>query len=217
MEISQTTQTVQSTPTFSDKDAISSDFETFIKMLTAQMENQDPLNPLDSQDFATQLATFSGVEQQVKTNELLDSLGSQMALSGLGEMAGWVGMQGRIAASVDFTGNPIELALDPATTADSVELVVSNASGQEVNRIPVNKLDETFLWTGENASGGTVSDGVYNFELISRKDGAVIDQHVPEAYVPIDEVRLQNGASVIVLQGGTVHPASAVMGLRAPS
>ena len=40
-------------------DALSSDFETFLVMLTAQMENQDPLNPLDSQDFAIQLATFS--------------------------------------------------------------------------------------------------------------------------------------------------------------
>jgi flagellar basal-body rod modification protein FlgD len=50
---------------------ISSDFETFLKMLTVQMQNQDPLNPVDSSDYATQLATFSGVEQQVQTNDLL--------------------------------------------------------------------------------------------------------------------------------------------------
>ncbi len=41
---------------------ISADFETFLKMLTVQMQNQDPLNPVDSSDYATQLATFSGVE-----------------------------------------------------------------------------------------------------------------------------------------------------------
>ena len=44
---------------------LSSDFETFLKMLTTQMQNQDPLNPVDSTDYATQLATFSSVEQQV--------------------------------------------------------------------------------------------------------------------------------------------------------
>jgi len=47
---------------------ISSDFETFLRMLTVQMQNQDPLNPVDSSDYAVQLATFSSVEQQVQTN-----------------------------------------------------------------------------------------------------------------------------------------------------
>jgi flagellar basal-body rod modification protein FlgD len=54
--------------------AISSDFNTFLRMLTVQMQNQDPLDPIDSADFAVQLATFSGVEQQVRTNELLGQL-----------------------------------------------------------------------------------------------------------------------------------------------
>ena len=49
---------------------ISSDFNTFLRMLTVQMQNQDPLNPIDSADYAVQLATFSGVEQQVRTNQL---------------------------------------------------------------------------------------------------------------------------------------------------
>lgn len=51
--------------------ALSSDFETFLKMLTVQMQNQDPLNPIDSTEYAMQLATFSSVEQQVLTNDLL--------------------------------------------------------------------------------------------------------------------------------------------------
>lgn len=46
----------------------SSDFETFLKMLTTQIKNQDPLNPMEGTEFAVQLATFSGVEQQVMTN-----------------------------------------------------------------------------------------------------------------------------------------------------
>ena len=58
---------------------ISSDFETFLKMLTTQLQNQDPLDPVKSEDFAVQLATFSGVEQQVLTNDLLESLGAQMS------------------------------------------------------------------------------------------------------------------------------------------
>ena len=73
-----TISNTQSTPLFpsqstsiapSSNSALSSDFETFLKMLTVQMENQDPLNPVDSADFAVQLATFSSVEQQVLTND----------------------------------------------------------------------------------------------------------------------------------------------------
>ena len=65
--------------------AISSDFETFLKMLTAQMENQDPLNPLDSQDFATQLATFSGVELKGRI-ELFERADHHVHMSVMGDL-----------------------------------------------------------------------------------------------------------------------------------
>src|SRR6056297_3909166 len=76
-------------------EALSSDFETFLLMLTTQMQNQDPLNPLESSEFAVQLATFSGVEQQVKTNDLLGSLLSGLASSGMAQMASWIGREAR--------------------------------------------------------------------------------------------------------------------------
>ena len=107
---------------------ISSDFETFLKMLTAQMENQDPLNPLDSQDFATQLATFSGVEQQVKTNDLLKALSTNLGVSGLSDMAGWIGREARIAAPAPFDGSPIEVLPDPPISADSAIQPASSAT-----------------------------------------------------------------------------------------
>lgn len=214
MEVSTNTPLSPSVSTPSDKDAISSDFETFIKMLTTQMENQDPLNPLDSQDFATQLATFSGVEQQVKTNDLLGALGSQMALSGLGDVASWVGMEARIAASVDYTGTPVELSLSPATTADKAELIIKNEAGTEVNRISVSTIEGVFSWNGTGANGQVLPNGAYDFELVSSRNDEVLDTKTPEAFVGIEEVRLENGAAVIVLAGGTTHPATSVRGLR---
>lgn len=53
---------------------VSADFETFLKMLTAQIQNQDPMNPIVSSDYATQLATFSSVEQQVLANSYLENI-----------------------------------------------------------------------------------------------------------------------------------------------
>lgn len=66
---------------------ISSDFQTFLKMLTAQIQNQDPLNPTPSDEFAVQLATFSSVEQQVRTNDLLVALGAQFGSMGMAQFA----------------------------------------------------------------------------------------------------------------------------------
>jgi hypothetical protein len=66
------------------KATLGSDFETFLKMLTTQMKNQDPLNPVESSEYAVQLATFSSVEQQVLTNDLLTRLIGQSHRAGFG-------------------------------------------------------------------------------------------------------------------------------------
>jgi flagellar basal-body rod modification protein FlgD len=106
MEITSTTtatQTAAAPAAATAKTPISSDFETFLLMLTTQMQNQDPLNPIESADFAVQLATFSGVEQQVKTNDLLQSLAQQMGIMGMSQLAGWVGME----AQPDYLGTGV--------------------------------------------------------------------------------------------------------------
>ena len=108
---------------------ISSDFETFLKMLTVQMQNQDPLNPVDSSDYAVQLATFSGVEQQVQTNDLLRSLMGQLGAAGMADFAGWVGMEARTNLPVTFAGSPVQLSVAPAASADAAALVVTDEGG----------------------------------------------------------------------------------------
>lgn len=215
MEIGSTTLPTNASSTAAiDKAAISSDFETFIKMLTAQMENQDPLNPLDSQDFATQLATFSGVEQQVKTNDLLAALGTQMQLSGLGEMAGWVGMDARIAAPANFNGAPIEIIPNPPAFADSAELVVYDKNAVEMQRLAIPVSDDPVFWAGTSENGTPFETGQYTFAVEAKSNGAVIDTHIPDIFASVGEVRLVDGAAVVVLQGGAIHPAGSVSGLR---
>jgi flagellar basal-body rod modification protein FlgD len=61
-------------PTTIEKTELSQDYDMFLRLMTAQLKNQDPLQPLDGTEFVAQLAQFSGVEQQIKTNERLDSL-----------------------------------------------------------------------------------------------------------------------------------------------
>lgn len=196
---------------------INSDFQTFLVMLTTQMQNQDPLNPIDSTDYAAQLATFSGVEQQVKTNTLLESLSSQMGLSGMAQMAAWVGMEARVAAPVMFDGAPITLYPAPSSGAEQTVLVVLDALGQEVGRQQIPVSDEPVTWAGTDETGRPLPAGSYAFRLENYAAGQVAEVTPVEAYGRVDEVRNGAGGVVLVLEGGaTVAPAD-IRAVRSPT
>lgn len=194
---------------------ISSDFETFLKMLTVQMKNQDPLEPLKSEDFAVQLATFSGVEQQVKSNDLLESLGSQLSLMGMSQFAGWVGMEARAPVAAQFDGAPITLAPNPPLSADTAILVVTNADGVEIQRTPVPINGEPLEWTGQ-LGASIAPDGLYSFSLESYASGAPISTAVVEVYSRITEARNHGGQTFLITEGGGEVLASQVSALREP-
>ena len=193
---------------------ISSDFNTFLRMLTVQMQNQDPLDPIDSADYAVQLATFSGVEQQVKTNELLGALSGQLALSGLAEMASWVGREVRAAMPARFDGAPITLSPNPGAAADAAELVVRNAQGQEISRSRIPVSAESIEWAGVAADGSPMPPGLYSFEVVSLSGGTVLRTDPAELYAKVNEVRAEGGKMVLVLEGGMTVASDAVTALR---
>lgn len=197
--------------------SISSDFETFLRMLTAQMTNQDPLDPMDSADFAVQLATFSGVEQQVQTNELLKTLSSQLSLSGLADMAGWVGKEARAPVPTRFSGAPITLYPSSVPGADRAELVVSDVSGNEVQRLPIPASAEPIDWAGVGPSGSPLPPGIYSFDVMSYAGSTLLDDRPAEVYAPIREVRREGGEIVLLFESGGVVAASRVSALRSPA
>ncbi len=196
--------------------AISSDFETFIRMLTVQMQNQDPLNPINSTDYATQLATFSGVEQQVRTNDLLQGLGAQLGASGLSQYAGWVGMDARVTGPVNFDGQPITIYPDIAANANAATLVVTNQAGQEISRQSIATDGEPIDWAGTDGNGQPLAPGNYTFSVVSVENGGVGTTSPAQTYARINEVRFNAGGMIAVLQGGIEIAAENVTALRAP-
>jgi len=195
---------------------ISSDFETFLKMLTVQMQNQDPLSPIKSEDYAVQLATFSGVEQQVMTNDLLEALSTQMGVMGMAQLAGWVGMEARAAMPANFDGTPITLSPNPERTADRADLVVRNADGVAVQRIGITVSSDTIQWTGLDTNGAELPHGTYSFEVESFSNGALSRTDPVEIYSRIVEARGDGGGTVLVMEGGAEVPASAITAIREP-
>lgn len=195
---------------------ISSDFETFLKMLTTQMQNQDPLNPMDSADYAVQLATFSGVEQQMKTNQLLQGLAGQMGVMGMAQLAGWVGMQARADAPAWFDGAPITLSLSPDALADRSVLVVTDANGVVVSREDIPDGATLVDWIGVNTSGADLPQGKYSFALENWSGGERLPDTAVEHYAPIVEARAGAGGTVLILAGGIEIASDKVTALRQP-
>lgn len=199
------------------KSSIGSDLETFLKMLTVQMRNQDPLNPMEASDFAVQLATFSGVEQQVQTNQLLQGLSAQMGMMGMGQFASWVGMEARAAAPAHYAGDPLTLLPAIPMIADKATLIVRNAMGKEVDRMDVALDAESVQWSGFGEDGAPLPEGAYSFELASYKDDKLLAVTQVPHYALVQEARLENGTPMLILEGGIRVPSNSIHGLRPPS
>lgn len=196
---------------------LSSDFETFIKMLTVQMENQDPLNPIESADFSTQLATFSGVEQQVLTNDLLAELGGQLGALTVSQLSGWIGMEGRAVAPVAFDGQPVTLTVSGNAFADSHQLVVRDAQGAEVQRSAFDGSPQDIVWAGLARDGTELPPGTYQVSVESFSDDALVATTPAQIYGRIVEARVQGSETILVMEGGQEVAASGLLGLREPA
>lgn len=219
MDVSQTPATTSSSAASATSgDAapgmVSSDFETFLKMLTAQLKNQDPLNPVESTDYAVQLATFSSVEQQVRTNQLLEQMAGQYGAMGMSQLAGWVGMEARSTSPALFSGTPISVVPNVMSGADQAEIVVRNAQGAEVQRFAIATNSDPITWAGVLPNGTPLADGVYRFDTVSYVDGHPSGTNPAETYTRIAEARVSGARTLLVLDSGVEVDASEIKALR---
>lgn len=220
MDISQTAATAIAATPLTDSATqvpLTSDFNTFLNLLTAQVRNQDPLNPVSSDDFATQLATFSGVEQQVRGNELLRGIADRLGSGDVAGLAGWIGLELRAPAAARFDGAPVQVLPLLPEGADTGQLVVRNADGQIVQRLALESGQASLLWPGLDASGAPLPAGLYRFEVEGLRGGQVIGSRPAEIYATVREVRLTDGRPELVLEGGETLRPENVAALRQPA
>ncbi|KAA8606735.1 flagellin biosynthesis protein FlgD [Salipiger aestuarii] len=193
---------------------VSSDFETFLKMLTAQMQNQDPLDPLDSADYATQLATFSSVEQQVLTNDLLTDLTAALTNSSFKEMGAWIDRKVLADAPVYFNGNPVVMRPEYADGVNSAKLVVKNDSGAAVQTLALDMSDPMVAWAGLGSDGTQLASGTYSFSIQSYTDGVLKSESPAQVYNPVIEVRQVGDAIKLTLSDGSEVDAEEITAVR---
>lgn len=195
---------------------LSSDFETFLEMLTAQARFQDPLDPISSSDYAAQLAQFSMVEQQVFTNDQLGRLNTTFGGTAINALSSWIGMEARAVSSIRFDGTPITVYPTPSDGADRAELVVYNDFGSEVARRDIPASNTNYIWTGQDQTGRMLGTGTYRFAVDSFANGDLIASEPAQVYARVLEAQVADGDTVLKLAGGATVPASQITALRAP-
>lgn len=206
--------TSKTTGTASESSAATSQFETFLKMLTTQIKNQDPLNPMEGTEFAVQLATFSGVEQQVQTNQLLNQLLNGSSGGALGQLSDWIGREVRTSAPVFFDQSPLTLQIESVADADELQLVTLDAQGNEVSRESIGTGSGEVDWQGKRANGDLLPEGFYTFRVEGTKDGKSVGTGDVEAYTRVTGAEMTTDGAKLVLAGGGSVTIDEVTALR---
>ncbi|HEY8192053.1 MAG TPA: flagellar hook capping FlgD N-terminal domain-containing protein, partial [Alphaproteobacteria bacterium] len=148
---------------------LAQDFSQFLTLLTTQLQNQDPLNPMDSSEFTNQLVQFSQVEQAINTNQKLDNiLNLQLAnISTVG--LGYVGMDVMYrSADMNYDGDtPVTINYALAKDAFSAKMSVYDEEGDLVFTASAPKTvgKNEYVWDGKNSQGVEVEPGTYTVKI----------------------------------------------------
>ncbi|MGG5817565.1 flagellar hook assembly protein FlgD [Falsiroseomonas sp. HW251] len=153
---------------------LSADLGTFLKLLTTQLQNQDPTKPMDTEQLTQQLTLFATVEQQIQGNQTLSQL---LALQQAGQLANSAAMVGRRVTvesdTLPLQGGQAEIVLPAAGRATRATVEIRDAAGSAILRQPVTLGPQPtrWPWDGLDGRGNQRPDGSYRVVLTGEAEG----------------------------------------------
>ncbi len=150
-----------------EKSTIADNFQSFLLLLTTQLQNQNPLDPLDTNQFTQQLVQFAQVEQQLKSNSQLETLVSLQKTSQQTQALGFVGTTVAVDGSSANLANGSAAWNFSVTKPATATLTVTNSSGQTVysGSYTVQAGLQAFTWDGHGNNGTSWPDGTYKLSV----------------------------------------------------
>lgn len=192
-------------------------FETFLTLLTAQLKNQDPLSPMDSNDFTAQLTQMTGVEQQLLTNNLLTSLLAAQQSSSLTNTSSYIGRNVTAVWAADkLTDGQANWSYELGAAATSATLSVVDGSGKTVwtgDAPALGAGTHDFTWDGTTTAGGKAADGgVYTLKVTAKNGSNTVTSQVLTRG-QVTGVELYDGTPYLNI-GNSIVPLSTVIALK---
>lgn len=199
--------------------SLTANFDLFLTLLTTQLQNQDPLEPMDSQAFTEQLVQFSSVEQAISTNQNLETLIALTRAGGIGDAVGYLGREADVATPfARLSAGEAAWRYELPRGATSVTLTVSDALG----RVVASQSGATeaglheFVWDGTDRNGNRLAEGTYRLAVTALDaEGAAIPAGVSISG-PVTAVDLSGSETILTVAGIDV-PLGAISALRVPA
>lgn len=198
--------------------SLAATFDNFLTLLTTQLQNQDPLSPMDTEAFTQQIVQFTSVEQAIKTNANLDQLIALTRSSRQSEASSWLG---RIveakAGTVDVPPSgdvPIRIQADAPIGSGVVRIVGSGGQTLFSSELRPGSDEQTLTWNGRDALGTRVAPGTYRVLVEARSASGDPLAAWALARGTVEAVEL-GGSELQLRVGGALVPLSAVASVRA--
>lgn len=203
----------------SSSQSLAANFDNFLKLLTTQLQNQDPMAPMDANAFTSQLVQFASVEQAISTNSKLGELGKQIQAGSTASAMGMLGQ--RVTATTDKVGlaatGGASIRYQLPEAAAKVQVTLLDASGKMVRTFAGKGVagENQVAWDGTDSSATHAPAGTYTVQIAAmRADGTKLDttQFVSGIVQAIEP----NGTEMQLVVDGTGVPISAVDSVSRP-
>jgi flagellar basal-body rod modification protein FlgD len=183
---------------------LAGNFQTFLTLLTTQLQNQNPLDPLDTNQFTQQLVQFAGVEQQLKTNEQLTSLVALQQTAQATQALNFVGHSAIVDGATATLSNSQATWQVSIPAASTVTLTIENSTGQTVytGKYSAQAGDyQSFTWDGKGNDGTQWPDGKYKMTATAMDYGGQSVAVSTQVLGTIDSVDLTQSPPLLSIGG----------------
>lgn len=182
---------------------IADNFQTFLTLLTTQLQNQNPLDPLDTNQFTQQLVQFAGVEQQLKSNDQLKSLVDLQKSSASTEALVYVGQNVAVDGATAQFDTSATWNLTAAKDTSSSTVSITNAAGVTVysGNFALKSGGATFVWDGKGNDGTQYPPGAYTISATGKDQNGQTVAISTEVQGIVDSVDLTASPPLLSIGG----------------
>lgn len=186
----------------------------FLKLLVAQLKNQDPLKPQDNAQFVAELAQFSNLEQTIGINERLDNLSMQSQGLQNSNIVAMVGARATVKGSTvtaSGSGLPVPVRFELASAASNVSIKIADLQGNEIRTIQVGSRPGGAVdlqWDGRNNNGLVQPAGPYTVNVIAKNESGASVGVTQSTTGVVRSVSFDKGYPVLTLDSGVAVPVA---------
>ena len=219
MSISSVSASTNTSTSASDMSALSGNYQMFLQLLVTQMQNQSPLDPMDSSQFTQQLVQYSSVEQQIKANQSLADLKTMFAIQSALAFVGYVGKTVTVDSSTtQLKDGAATWNFNGSAACAEATITIYDSDGNSVYTT-TQKLaagDGKFEWSGETDNGGTAPSGDYTIVISGKDSAGKAITYKSETTGAVDAVDF-SGSTPLLSIGGQLISAYLVKSVRTTS